>query len=58
MHALESVTRQPTFYGPDYWVAECSCHNPDGDGAGRADFSADTPVNAVAGWAEHAEVSA
>lgn len=37
------------------WVATCSCHNPDGDGEGRADFRGVTALEAVQLWLEHHE---
>lgn len=36
------------------WVATCSCHNPDGNGDGRADFRGDDAYLAYLAWAEHA----
>ena len=49
-HTLESLDRP----GSDIWGATCSCHNPDGDGVGRADFDAESPVEAVNAWLHHA----
>ena len=49
-HTLESLDRP----GSDIWRATCSCHNPDGDGVGRADFDAESPVEAVNAWLHHA----
>jgi hypothetical protein len=37
------------------WVATCSCHNPDGDGVGRADFVGETAHEAYVYWEEHRE---
>lgn len=36
------------------WVATCSCHNPDDEGGGRADFPGMTALEAVQAWQEHA----
>lgn len=35
------------------WTATCTCHNPDGEGVGRADFTAETPYQAVSAWLDH-----
>ena len=51
MHALESLDNS----GADgwMWTATCTCHNPDGEGVGRADFTAETPYQAVSAWLDH-----
>jgi hypothetical protein len=47
-HTLAGV-----YQTPGGWTATCSCHNPDGEGVGRADFQGDTATEAVAAWEEH-----
>ena len=44
---------KPYSGGGRTWFMECSCHNPDGEGVGRADFYADTLVEAINLWADH-----
>jgi hypothetical protein len=51
-HTLESLGHESI--RSDVWVATCSCHNPDGDGVGRADFRGDDAYLAYLAWAEHA----
>jgi hypothetical protein len=49
-HQLDSLD----FGGHSGWLATCTCHNPDSDGVGRADFPGDTAYEAYLAWAEHA----
>lgn len=51
-HTLESLEQSDPLYP---WVATCSCHNPDSEGIGRADFGGDTALEAVQAWQEHAD---
>jgi hypothetical protein len=37
-----------------HWTAICTCHNPDGDGVGRADFDGQTAFDAYLAWEDHA----
>lgn len=56
-HTLDSLEREQTasdiYRVWSDWVATCSCHNPDGNGDGRADFRGDTALDAVRAWQEH-----
>lgn len=38
-HGVGFIGPVETFYGPDIWIAECLCHDPDSFGEGRADFA-------------------
>ena len=51
LHTLESLERNE---GGEA-VATCSCHNPDGEGEGRADFRDADAVAAYNAWKEHAD---
>lgn len=52
-HTLEALDPEAPLGGGG-WTATCSCHNPDGDGVGRADFRGETAYLAYLAWAEHA----
>lgn len=54
-HEVEFLGRDRFQHAPadHQWIAECTCHNPDGDGDGRADFYGATAAEAVNNWLDH-----
>lgn len=52
-HLLETLMSDD-YPSPQPWYGLCECHNPDGDGVGRADFWGDTPQDVVDLHWEHA----
>jgi hypothetical protein len=50
-HEMESLEFD---WVSSHWTAICTCHNPDGDGVGRADFDGQTAFDAYLAWEDHA----
>jgi len=56
VHLIESVALGDTFFGPPIVIVTCTCHAPDEDGVGRADFTGLALDDAMSGWLDHVDV--